>query len=431
VAIKTGGGLAFGQPGRLLKHIAQVYLQRIKREQAILVVMRYETMALRNNPMWPAAERSDWSSSREAIDRPAITAAATTSTPCRRLQGVSDHSQWGLVRLLLLGLACVLMIRAQQKKILVADGDKALLQDLQSVTTKARIVSVSSANVMQELVEADAYIGEITSAEVRAGKNLKWVGIMSAGVEKVLFPADGSSELRHSNITLTNNKIVQGPEIADHALAMLLMLSRNLYALYRNDEQQIWNPKSFKGIELNGKTAVVVGVGGIGTQIAVRASAFGMTVIGVDPEDKPFLPFLKSVVKPDQFDDVLPQADVVFLSVPDTPKSHKMMGVQQFELMKKNSYFIAVSRGGIYDMNGLVKALDEKRLAGAGVDVTDPEPLPKGHALWKFNNVVITPHIAGRSDQDAARMTGTIKENIRRFVEGKPLINVVDKQKGY
>jgi len=249
--------------------------------------------------------------------------------------------------------------------------------------------------------------------------------------DKVLFPADGSRDLRNSSITLTNNKIVQGPEIADHALAMLLMLSRDLYILYRNDQQQNWDPDSFHGIELRGKTAVVVGVGGIGTQIAARANAFGMTVIGVDTEDKPFLPFIKSVVKPDQLDDVLPQADAVFISVPDTPKSHKMMGARQFELMKKNSYFIAVSRGGIYDINGLVKALDEKRLAGAGVDVTDPEPLPKRHPLWNFENVVITPHIAGRSDQDANRMVGTIKENIRRFVEGKPLINVVDKQKGY
>ena len=92
---------------------------------------------------------------------------------------------------------------------------------------------------------------------------------------------------------------------------------------------------------------------------------------------------------------------------------------------------IAVSRGGLYDLNALVKALDSKRLAGAGVDVTDPEPLPKGHALWKFDNAIITPHIAGRSDKDRARMVGTIKENIRRFAEGKPLLNVVDKQKGY
>jgi len=172
-------------------------------------------------------------------------------------------------------------------------------------------------------------------------------------------------------------------------------------------------------------------VGGIGMQIATRAWAFGMNVIGVDPEDKPFSPFLKKVVKPDQLDEVLPQADVVFISTPHTEKSHKMMGAQEFELLKPHSYFVAVSRGGIYDMGGLVKALDSKRLAGAGVDVTDPEPLPKGHALWKFNNVVITPHIAGRSDKDNERMVGTIKENIKRFVDGKPLVNVVDKQKGY
>jgi D-2-hydroxyacid dehydrogenase (NADP+) len=334
-------------------------------------------------------------------------------------------------RVILLALACSLVLVAQQKKILVADSDAQLAEDLQSVTTGAKIVPVTEANVMQEIVDADAYIGDITSPQVRAGKNLKWVGVMSAGVERVLFPRDGTSALRDSNITLTNNKIVQGPEIADHALAMLLMLSRNLYILYKNDQQQLWNSRSFHGIELNGKTAVVVGVGGIGTQIAVRANAFGMTVIGVDTEDKPFVPFLKRVVKPDQLDDVLPQADVVFISVPDTPKSHKMMGAHQFDLMKKNSYFIAVSRGGIYDINGLVKALDEKRLAGAGVDVTDPEPLPKGHPLWNFQNVVITPHIAGRSDQDTVRMVGTVKENIRRFVAGKPLINVVDKQKGY
>jgi len=107
------------------------------------------------------------------------------------------------------------------------------------------------------------------------------------------------------------------------------------------------------------------------------------------------------------------------------------MGAREFDLMKQHSYFVAVSRGGVYDTNGLVKGLDSRRIAGAGVDVTDPEPLPKGHPLWKFDNVIITPHIAGRSDRDRDRMVGTVKENLERFVEGKPLVNVVDKQKGY
>jgi D-2-hydroxyacid dehydrogenase (NADP+) len=249
-------------------------------------------------------------------------------------------------------------------------------------------------------------------------------------VENVLF-RPGSEAIRNSNIILTNNKIVQGPEIADHAFAMLLFTSRQLNVFYKNKQEENWQPRPFHGIELRGKTAVIIGVGGIGTQIALRAYGFGMNVIGVDPEDKPFVPYISRMVKPDQLDEVIPEADVVFISAPDTAKSHKMMGMHEFDLMKQNSFFICVSRGGLYDMNGLVKALDSRKLTGAGVDVTDPEPLPKGHPLWKFDNVMITPHIAGRSDKDNARMIGTIKENVRRFGAGLPLINVVDKQKGY
>ncbi|HVP49362.1 MAG TPA: D-2-hydroxyacid dehydrogenase [Bryobacteraceae bacterium] len=328
-------------------------------------------------------------------------------------------------------LICACALSAQTKKILVdREEDDPTVQELRGVSSKARIVPVSKSNVMQEIGDADAFIGNITPAEVRAGKNLKWVQVMSAGVENVLFMS-GGNDLRDSNIVLTNNKIVQGPEIADHAMAMLLLLSRNLRKYVDDTEHETWDRGRFKGIELNGKTAVVIGLGGIGMQIATRAWAFGMNVIGVDPEDKPFSPFVRRVVKPDRLDEVVPQADVVFISTPHTEKSHKMMGAHEFELMKQNSYFVAVSRGGIYDMGGLVKGLDSKRLAGAGVDVTDPEPLPKDHPLWKFNNVVITPHIAGRSDRDYERMFGTVKENIQRFVDGKPLINVVDKQKGY
>jgi len=335
-------------------------------------------------------------------------------------------------RLLLFFLAAAgLVLNAQMKKIVVEVNDPVLMQDMNSVApTKARIVQVTSQNVMSEIADADAYIGNITPEEVRAGKKLKWVHVMSAGVERVLF-LSGSNDLRDSDITLTNNKIVQGPEIADHAMAMLLALSRDLLTFWNNKQSETWQARPYKGIELSGRTAVVIGMGGIGNQIAARAFGFGMNIIGVDPEDKPFSPFVKKVVKPDQLDAVLPEADVVFISAPHTPQSHKMVGAKEFELMKKGAYFIAVSRGGVYDMNGLVKALDEKRLAGAGVDVMDPEPLPKGHPLWKFQNAIITPHIAGRSDKDHGRMVGTAVENLARFIDGRPLVNVVDKKKGY
>src|SRR5579883_3505554 len=328
----------------------------------------------------------------------------------------------------LLLAACI--VSAQTKKIVYLNGDAATAQEFQAMSPNVKIVPVPADRIMSEIGDADALIGIPTPEMIKAGRNLKWVQVMSAGVENVLF-RPGSEAIRNSNIILTNNKIVQGPEIADHAFAMLLFTSRQLNVFYKNKQEENWQPRPFRGIELRGKTAVIIGVGGIGTQIALRAYGFGMNVIGVDPEDKPFVPYVSRFVKPDQLDEVIPEADVVFISAPDTAKSHKMMGMREFDLMKQNSFFICVSRGGLYDMNGLVKALDSKKLMGAGVDVTDPEPLPKGHPLWKFDNVMITPHIAGRSDKDNARMIGTIKENIRRFGAGLPLINVVDKQKGY
>jgi phosphoglycerate dehydrogenase-like enzyme len=293
-----------------------------------------------------------------------------------------------------------------------------------------RVISTTPDKVRAEIADADAFIGSIKPDLLRAGKNLKWVQVMSAGVEGVLH-LSGGNDLRDSQIVLTNNQIVQGPEIADHALAMLLTLARGIHTFIAHRQQELWQGRPYTGIELAGRKAVVIGLGGIGQQIALRAWAFGMDVTGVDPDDVPFSPFWKRVVKPDQLNEVLPEADVVFVSAPHTPLSHKMMGPAQFDMMKQGSYFIAVSRGGLYDLPSLVRALDGKKLAGAGVDVTDPEPLPKGNPLWKFDNVIVTPHIAGRSDKDRARMVGTIKENIRRFADGKPLLNVVDKQKGY
>ncbi|MGH9718755.1 MAG: D-2-hydroxyacid dehydrogenase [Bryobacteraceae bacterium] len=335
-------------------------------------------------------------------------------------------------RLALLFTLCTLAVSAQTKKILISQANPALVKELQSASPKARVIPVTPDTLMKEITDADAFIGTIRPEMIRAGKNLKWVQVMSAGVENVLH-LSGGADLRDSNIVLTNNQIVQGPEIADHAMAMLLMFTRLLNKSWIAKQTETWarGAGRYEGIELRGRNGVVIGCGGIGMQISQRAWAFGMNITCIDPEDIPYSPFVQKAVKPDRIDEVIPDADVVFISAPHTPMSHKMMGARQFDLMKQGSYFIAVSRGGIYDMNGLVKALDSKKLAAAGVDVTDPEPLPKGHPLWKFENTIITPHIAGRSDKDEARMWGTIKENIQRFADGKPLLNVVDKQKGY
>ncbi|RPI28717.1 MAG: D-2-hydroxyacid dehydrogenase [Acidobacteria bacterium] len=330
-------------------------------------------------------------------------------------------------------LSLVTGLSAENKKVVITTKGSwyspfgpAEIAELKAAAPGLTLVVPAEGQLMNELADADAVLGSVTPEMIRTAKKLKWVQVGVAGVERILTP-----DLKNSEITLTNAKIVQGPEIADHAMAMLLALTRQLTRAISGREKQEWPTQEYRPLELQGRTAVVVGVGGIGTQIAVRAHAFGMQVIGVDVRDMPYLPFMTKCVRPDRLDAVLPEADVVFIAAPHTEMSEKMFKGPQFGLMKKNSFFIAVSRGKLYDADALVQALWSKHLAGAGLDVTDPEPLPKGHALWKLENVIITPHIAGRSDGEHRRYMELYKENLRRFANGEPLLNVVDKEKGY
>ena len=329
----------------------------------------------------------------------------------------------------LLVFTCV--ISAQTKKV-IANLPPETVKELAASAPNVKIVAARGGNLSQEIGDADALVGvRLTPELFKQAKQLKWLHISSAGVETHggqmgLFP-----ELIDSNVVVTNAKNVYGPQIADHAFAFLLALTRKLNVTLPRQHLEEWPAGRGGMFELSGKTAVIIGVGGIGSQIAQRAHGFGMKVIGVDIRDIPPSATVQRVVPPDMLDSVLPEADVVFVSVPHTKKSEGMMGARQFELMKQGSYFIAMSRGKIYDHQALAKALDSKRLAGAGLDATDPEPLPKGHALWKFPNVVITPHTSGGSDNLQARLDYIVKENIRRFGAGLQLLNVVDKKEGF
>jgi phosphoglycerate dehydrogenase-like enzyme len=304
------------------------------------------------------------------------------------------------------------------------------IRELKQAAPSLNLVFPSREELNKEIVDADAIIGGINREQFLAAKKLKWVQITSAGVENYLT---NIPELKNSQVTMTNMKIVQGIEIADHALALLLGLTRRLDIAMKDRETETWRSLAQYGppLELHGKTAVVVGVGGIGTQIAVRAKAFGMTVIGVDPKDIPYAPFLDRTVWPDRLDTVLPEADVVFVSAPHTPQTDRMFKAEQFAKMKKGVLFIAVSRGKLYDNMALVDALKSGHVAGAGLDVTETEPLPKGHPLWKTGRVIITPHIAGRSDGEGPRYFEIYKDNLIRFAKGEPLRHTVDKEKGY
>jgi D-2-hydroxyacid dehydrogenase (NADP+) len=324
-----------------------------------------------------------------------------------------------------LALVLVSFSALAQKKVVVFGVSPAQLEELRQAAPTLSVVSATQQDAAAKLADADGAVGTVPLQAIKAAPNLKWVQTQSAGVEHY------APELRGRSVTLTNCKIIQGPNIADHAMALLLMMTRELAQSKAAMAREEWDRSNLNPVELNGKTAVIIGVGGIGMQIAQRAFAFGMTVIGVDPKEISYTYFLKQVVQPDQLDTVLPQADVLFVSAPLTEKSRHMVSSRQFGLLKKGAYFVAVSRGELYDTGALVKALDEKRLSGAGLDVTDPEPLPKGHPLWKFNNVIITPHDAGQGDVVGVRRMDLYKENLRRFAKGEPLLNVVDKDKGY
>lgn len=315
---------------------------------------------------------------------------------------------------------------AKKKIIILGLGDSAIAELRRSAPPNVRIVSPTPDQIAGEIVDADALISpELTRAELLSAKQLKWVQVLNAGSEGIV------PVFKNTDITLTNLKVVLGPEVADHAMALLLSLTRGLYETIPSRGK--WEiPKNVSQLtELRGKTAVIVGVGGVGTQIAERANGFGMIIIGVDPKDAAPASFIQQMVKPNQIDTVLPQADVLFISTPETPETRGMIGAKQFREMKQGSYFIDVSRAALFSTDALVQALDSRHLAGAGLDVTDPEPLPPNHPLWKFENVVITPHIAGASDSALPRILDLLQKNIALFAADQPLLNIVDKNKGY
>ena len=300
------------------------------------------------------------------------------------------------------------------------------LKEVKRAVPEVEIIAAGKEELTEKVVQADALVGTCDPKVIRAGKKLRWVQIWSAGVERCTYP-----DLVNSDIILTNAKIIQGPEIADHAMALLLTLTRNMNVAVINTRNERWGKGDYDPIELRGKTALIIGIGGIGTQVAERAFAFGMRVLAVDPKDIPFQRAVERVGKPDELHEFLPQADVVFMCAPHTRESEGMMGQEEFSLMKHGAYFINVSRGKTVKTSALVQALKKGHLAGVGLDVMDPEPLPEGHPLWKFHNIVITPHIATRSDYSWVRRVELAKENLKRFAKGLPLRHIVDKGKGY
>lgn len=311
--------------------------------------------------------------------------------------------------------------------------DAAQRAELARVAPGLRIVTgLTQEQALARAAEAHACDGRYATPEfLRAAKDLAWVQASSAGVDRYLANPEFVADDR---VVLTNLRGVHGPAIADHVFAMLLALTRDLPAHLAGRAKGEWKREGsgeLRPIALQGQTMLVVGLGGIGTEVARRAHGFGMRVIATRRGDDPAPEFVERVGKAAKLDDFLPMADVVVLCVPLTPETERMIDAAALARMQPGSYLVNIARGKVVDTDALVAALRAKKLAGACLDVTDPEPLPRDHALWTFPNVVITPHVAAQAELTEERAWALTKENLRRFDAGEPLLNVVDKRAGY
>ena len=279
--------------------------------------------------------------------------------------------------------------------------------------------------------QADVLYGEPNGAVLDAMPKLKWIQTGAAGMEWM------DDALRNSPVVTTNMQRIFAPGITETAMGLLLCLTRGISInympqFYRHEWKPVGTPKSDDQIELAGKTMGIVGMGGIGTTLARRAhNGFDMHVIATDAKPMPKPDYVDELHDPTYFPEMAKRVDVLVLAAPLVKQTRGMMNEAIFRSMKKHSYFLAVSRGGLYDDMALVKALKEGWIAGAGLDVFPVEPIPPNHPIFTLSNVVMTPHTSGWSPDRQKRLVAHFAENIRRYSMGLPLVGVVDKQAGY
>jgi phosphoglycerate dehydrogenase-like enzyme len=304
---------------------------------------------------------------------------------------------------------------AQRAGILEAAGPDTTL-----VETK------DAARQRAEIVDTDVLFGRVSNDTFLLGRRLRYYHSIGAGVDAILTP-----ELVQSDVVLASEKGGVGIHLAEHALALLLSLTRGLHTAIRQPDYALREPIRLEQRELYEATMGIVGFGGTGREVARRAVAFGMRVLAVDIEDVPPEPGVEAIWKPDRLYEMLGRADVVVIALPLTKATRHLFTRDLFRRMRPTGILVNVTRGEIVYGDDLLAALDEGLLWGAGLDVTDPEPLPKGHRLWTHPRVIVTPHTAGGSPRRAGRVIETFIENLRRLRTGEPLLALIDKEKGY
>ncbi|MFC1720143.1 D-2-hydroxyacid dehydrogenase [Pseudomonadota bacterium] len=317
-------------------------------------------------------------------------------------------------------------------KVVIRVDKPERLAPLQAVAPGVEIVAVSNVEeALAAVADAQVLMGFCEEEILSVAPQLFWVQVYSAGVEHCV----NNPGIEGGKRILTNAQRIGSPALAEHAIALMMALVRGLDVYHTNQLAGSWQREAELGsgefMELEGRTVLVVGLGGIGTQVAKRAHGLGMRVIATRGSSREGPAYVDYVGLADEVNLLAAQADVVINTTPLTEQTRGMFNAEFFAAMKPTAYFVSVGRGASTVTADLIAALETGEIAGAGLDVTDPEPLPAGDRLWTTPRVIITPHTAGRSDRSRDRLYLLLQENLRRYVAGEPLLSVVEIERGY
>jgi phosphoglycerate dehydrogenase-like enzyme len=295
--------------------------------------------------------------------------------------------------------------------------------------------------IADDIRDAEVVVSwSLKADQLQSAEKLRWIHSTAAAIHQLMIP-----EIVNRNIIVTNASSVHGPVVAEHVLSLMFALAKRLPSAFHMQQQHAWGQEAMTREqppirELRGSTLGLIGVGSIGGHVAVIASAVGMRVFAVRANPQKGVDWLDAndatrsqhrVYGPKDLHRVLADSDFVVISAPVTAATTGLIDADALATMKADAYLINVARGALIDEVALTTALQERRIGGAALDVFEQEPLPPNSPLWDLDNVLITPHSAGISHQLWERQYQLFSENLRRFVQGAPLVGVVDKQAGY
>ncbi len=303
------------------------------------------------------------------------------------------------------------------------------LEQIRAIAKDKRVVLTQDEDDLKMIADqVEIAAGWVPTRFIGVFKNLRWFQQWGAGADWLLeYP-----ELAERDFTLTNMSGLHAIPISEHILAYLLAFARDLPRAMRAQIRGEWSRhEEMKVFELAGKTMVLVGVGAIGKRIAAVANSLGMRVFGIRKRKDLGVPGVETMVSPESRLGILPEGDFIVLTIPLTEETKGMIAESELKAMKESAYLINIGRGGTIDEESLIKALKEGWIAGAGLDVFENEPLPDDSPLWRMENVIITAHYSGVTPHYHERGFAIFKENLRRYVIGQELMNVVDKELGY